>query len=227
MFRAVTPRGPIFAVLIGGLCLGGCASGNESSRASAVAESSPTEVNSYYQLVAPKPAAATASQHEEVLAGLRKALATLGLQEASRENRASMVLKVDYTVGPPRQRWVNTTEPVYIINKGRQISQSGLLMTEPDERVYVGDRVVTVERALYEKHLRLSAQEADSASNGRSPRTLWSVEFVSVGQKKDVKPILPVLTDAGRPYLGSGPEGNTVLTIDEETGAIETVDQQL
>lgn len=195
-----------------------------------------------YHLLSVEPAEPTeAAQHRQIVGFVRAALAAGGMHEVPRAAAAEVVVSLDYQVGPPHQGPVSETEPMYEVTPGKMVDQSVAVgintagstiyemrkVKEPDVVTYHGERPVAYLRTVYEKRLRLSARSLDDIAADRPSRELWSVELLAEGPSRSLRKMLPVLTGPGRPYLGREAEGPAILRINDDTGAIESIESSL
>jgi hypothetical protein len=195
-----------------------------------------------YHLLAFEPAnAAEVAQHRQILSFVRAALAAGGMHEVAREAAAEQVVRLDYSVGPPHKAPVSETEPLYEVTPGKMVDQSVAVgintagstiyemrkVKEPDVVTYHGERPVEYLRTVYEKRLRLSARALDDIAADRPARDLWSVELLAEGPNRNLRKMLPVLTGAGRPFLGQTAAGPSILRINDDTGAVESIESEL
>jgi hypothetical protein len=235
------PAGGVWPGLaLGGiLLLGACASGDFPVEAPAV---TPVAGSIPYHLLALEPAdAAEAAQHRQIVGFVRAALAAGGMHEVAREAAAERLVRLDYSVGPPHKAPVNETEPMYEITPGKIVDQSVAVgintagstiyemrkVKEPDVVTYRGERPVAYVRTVYEKRLRLTVRAVDEIDSDQPARELWSLELLAEGPSRNFRRMLPVLTGPGRPYLGQGATGPAILRINDDTGAIESIESSL
>lgn len=195
-----------------------------------------------YHLLSVEPAGpAEAAQHRQIVGFVRAALAAGGMHEVARADAAEVVVSLDYSVGPPHQGPVSETEPLYEVTPGKMVDQSVAVgintagntiyemrkVKEPDVVTYHGERPVAYLRTVYEKRLRLTARSLDEIAAARPARELWSIELLAEGPNRTLRKMLPVLTGPGRPYLGKAAAGPAILRINDDTGAIESIESSL
>jgi hypothetical protein len=178
---------------------------------------------------------------EQMSKAVQSALAARGFRPVAAPAEAALVVTLDLQLGPPHDGLVRSSEAEYEVTPGKVEYQSvaiGINATggsiydmvpvkQTDTRIYTGERPVTVTRTVFEKRLRLTARETAATPGGGPDRPAWSVEFVVEGPSRDWRRMLPALAGPGRPFLAPEGGGTTVLRLDEESGTIESVEQEL
>jgi hypothetical protein len=177
---------------------------------------------------------------EQMTKAVQAALAARGWRPAVTPAEAAQVVTLDLQLGPPHDGLVRSSEAEYEVTPGKVEYQSvaiGINATggtiydmvpvkQPDTRIYTGEHPVTVTRTVFEKRLRLTARDSGAAPGGPE-RVAWSVEFVVEGPSRDWRRMLPALAGPGRPFLAPEVAASTVLHLDEDSGRIESVEQEL
>jgi hypothetical protein len=195
-----------------------------------------------YRLVTNGPAVDSGSSAQrEIVGAVQAALAAQGMREVARGSVPDMVVTLDYRIGPPHEGRVNESEATYEVTPGGEAYESVpvslgatgstiyelRMVKQPDVRVYTGERPVSVVRTLYEKRLRLSARMNTPGPEGGPGREVWSLEMIAEGRNRSLARMLPALTGPGRAFLGSAAEGAAVLHVNDDSGAVESVERAL
>jgi hypothetical protein len=164
-------------------------------------------------------------RYQEATGFVRTALSGKGLYESPDPQKADLVLAVDYGIGPPVVKREMVSEPVYVTVPGtvsNQTVQVGtdkqgnpvyqtVMVQSPPTTLFTGYREYPIEYVVYEKFLKLSAQENKPATEGQSPATVWAVDVTSEGESRDVRKTLPVLAAATIDYIGKDSQGEKMI----------------
>lgn len=166
-------------------------------------------------------------RYKEAAGFVKTALSGKGMFEAPENTTADLVVDLDYGVGPPQQRRVTMSEPVYITLPGQirtervQVgtSKSGqaiyqtITVQDPPRTEFVGYRDYVVTITVYEKHLKLAARENAPVVEGRPPQELWTIDVTSEGESRDIRKTLPLLVAASIDYVGTDSQGQKTIRI--------------
>ncbi len=154
-------------------------------------------------------------RYKEATEFVRTALSAKGLYESPTEDRADMIVEVDYGLGNPRTRIETVTVPVYaqtgggvkyeqvpvVDTRGNQ-SLRTVAVYQPPRTELVGFDEVPRQVTVYEKYLHLSAIENKPSTEGRPPAQVWSVSAKAEDESKDLRKFLPILASATADYIG-------------------------
>lgn len=196
--------------------------------------------NTSYKLVVTNPEIDTGSlRHREAVGYIKKALAAKGLYEAPDPAKADMAVTVDYGMSPPKSRIEEISHAEYKLMPGAlrtvvvrvgttaagQPIYQTVVVQDPAQYVYAGDRIQQISVVTYEKHLSLSARENQPDLDGGPPKEVWSVDLRSEGSSHDLRKSVPVLAAAAIDYIGKETNGAQTIKLKEDDGAVEFVKQ--
>lgn len=182
-----------------------------------------------YQLKNKNPMVADDSlRFKEASDYVRTALSGKGLYEAPANVKPDLMVDLDFGIGPPIEKLVKVTEPVYVEVPGRvrtELRQVGfdvalnrpivatVTVVDPATSEYTGEREYEVSKVLYEKYLRLTARKNAEAAEGRPPSEVWLVDVTSEGESRDLRKNLPLLVAASIEYIGKDSHGQKTIRI--------------
>ncbi len=154
-------------------------------------------------------------RYREAADYVRTALSSKGLYEAQNQDRADMIVELDYGLEKPRTKIKNVSLPVYAQTGGGvryeqvpvsdtrgNISIRTVAVYEPPRSEIIGYDDAPREVTMYDKYLRLTARENKPASEGRAPTEFWSVNVSAEDESKDLRKYLPILASATAEYVG-------------------------
>ncbi|MSU47905.1 MAG: hypothetical protein EXS37_02245 [Opitutus sp.] len=146
---------------------------------------------------------------------VKTALSGKGLYEAPSEEKADMIVELDYGMEAPRSKIGRVSTPVYA-QVGGGVRYDSVPVT--DSRGNTSYRTVAVYEAprselvgyddlprqvtIYEKYLKITARENKAASEGRPPSELWSIHASAEDESKDLRKYLPIMASATVDYIG-------------------------
>jgi hypothetical protein len=176
-------------------------------------------------------------RYKEAVGYVKTALSGKGLYEAPEKTNPDLVVDVDYGIGPPQVRVETMSEPVYVEVPGQTrtetvqvgIDQKGnpiystVIIQDPPSQRFAGFREYQITTTVYEKYLRLTAREAEPATEGRPPTEVWSVDVTSEGESRDVRKHLPVLVAASIEYIGQDTHGQKTIKLKDNNADIAFV----
>jgi len=223
--RRSTPRSAL-PTLAAALLLAGCATTTEVKIDSLAKPQAENAIS--YQIKNRNPLVADDSlRYKEAEGFVKTALSGKGMFEAPENTTADLVVDLDYGVGPPQQRRVTMSEPVYITLPGQirtervQVgtSSSGqpiyqtITVQDPPRTEFAGYRDYVVTITVYEKYLKLAARENAPVVEGRPPQELWTIDVTSEGESRDIRKTLPLLVAASIDYVGKDSQGQKTIRI--------------
>jgi hypothetical protein len=196
--------------------------------------------NTSYKLVVTNPQIDTGSlRHREAVGYIKQALAAKGMYESPDPAKADMAVTIDYGMSPPKSRIEEISHAEYKLvpggyrtvvvrvgttPAGQPIYQT-VVVQDPAQYVYAGDRIQQISVVTYEKHLSLSARENRPDLDGGPPKEVWSVDLNSEGSSRDLRKAIPVLAGAAIEYIGKETNGAQTIRLKEDDGAVEFVKQ--
>jgi hypothetical protein len=211
-----------FRVLLGVVAfaawlLAGCASSSSTYKVKVDSISKPAPAGAQsYALKSKDPALGEENlRYHEAAEFVRTALSGRGLYEAPSEERADMIVELDYGMEAPRAKIERVNVPIYA-----QLGGGVRYETIPvaDARGNTGFRTVPIYDAprseligydevprivtTYEKYLKVTARENRPASEGKPPAELWSVHASTEDESKDVRKYLPIMASAVADHIG-------------------------
>jgi hypothetical protein len=165
-------------------------------------------------------------RYREAAEFVRTALSGKGLYEAPSEDRADMIVELDYGMEAPRSKIERVSTPVYaqvgggvrydsvpvVDSKGNTSYRTVAVYEAPKSELIGYDdmpRMVTI----YEKYLKITARENKAASEGRPPSELWSIHASAEDESKDLRKYLPIMASATVDYIGQDSSTQKVVKV--------------
>jgi len=165
-------------------------------------------------------------RYREAAEFVKTALSGKGLYEAPSEEKADMIVELDYGMDAPRAKMERVSVPVYaqvgggvryesvpVTDSRGNTSYRTVAVYDPPRSELVGydnaPRMVTI----YEKYLKITARENKSASEGRPPAELWSIHASAEDESKDLRKYLPIMASATVDYIGQDSSTQQVVKV--------------
>jgi hypothetical protein len=165
-------------------------------------------------------------RYREAAEFVKTALSGKGLYEAPSEDRADMIVELDYGMDAPRSKMERVSVPVYA-QVGGGVRYDSVPVT--DARGNTSFRTVAVYDApkseligyddmprmvtIYEKYLKITARENKASSEGRPPAELWSIHATAEDESKDLRKYLPIMASATIDYIGQDSSSQQVVKV--------------
>ena len=192
----------------------------------AITKPVPNEVQSY-KLKSKDPRLGEENlRYREAADFVRTALSGKGLYEAPSEDRADMIVELDYGMDAPRAKMERVSVPVYaqvgggvrydsvpVTDSRGNTSFRTVAVYEPPRNELVGYDDVPRMVTIYEKYLKITARENKSASEGRPPAELWSIHASAEDESKDLRKYLPIMASATVDYIGQDSSSQKVVKV--------------
>ena len=175
-------------------------------------------------------------RYREAAEFVKTALSGKGLYEAPSEDRADMIVELDYGMDAPRAKMERVSVPVYA-QVGGGVRYDSVPVT--DARGITSYRTVPVYEAprseligyddmprlvnLYEKYLKITARENKSASEGRPPAELWSIHASAEDESKDLRKYLPIMASATVDYIGQDSSSQKIVKVRADGPGVEFI----
>ncbi len=165
-------------------------------------------------------------RYREAADFVRTALSSKGLYEAPSEDKADMIVELDYGMDAPRSKMERVSVPVYaqvggavryesvpVTDSRGNTSLRTVAVYEPPRNELMGydeqPRLITI----YEKYLKITARENKAASEGRPPAELWSIHASAEDESKDLRKYLPIMASATMDYIGQDSSTQKVVKV--------------
>ncbi|MBL9210513.1 MAG: hypothetical protein JNL92_08580 [Opitutaceae bacterium] len=165
-------------------------------------------------------------RYREAAEFVKTALSGKGLYEAPTEEKADMIVELDYGMDAPRAKMERVSVPVYaqvgggvryesvpVTDSRGNTSYRTVAVYEPPRSELVGydnaPRMVTI----YEKYLKITARENKPAAEGRPPAELWSIHASAEDESKDLRKYLPIMASATVDYIGQDSSTQQVVKV--------------
>ena len=175
-------------------------------------------------------------RYKEAADFVKTALSAKGLYEAPTQERADMIVELDYGMDAPRTKIETVSVPVYaqagggvryeqvpvIDSKGNR-SMRTVAVYEPPRTELVGFDDVPRQVTIYEKYLRVTARENRPATEGRPPSEVWSVNVSAEDESKDLRKYLPILASATADYIGKDSTNQRTVKIKDPSQLTEFI----
>ena len=181
----------------------------------ATSASASSELQSY-KLKSKNPALGDENlRYKEAADFVKTALSSKGLYEAATQEKADMIVEIDYGMDAPRTKIETVSVPVYaqsgggvryeqvpVVDARGNQSVRTVAVYQPPRTELVGFDDVPRQVTIYEKYLHLTARENKPASEGRPPSEVWSINVSAEDESKDMRKYLPILASATADYIG-------------------------
>jgi hypothetical protein len=154
-------------------------------------------------------------RYAEAAEFVKTALSGKGLYEAPSEEKADVIVELEFGMEKPRSKMETVSSPVYAqvgggvryesvpVTDGRgNTSYRTVAVYDPPRSELVGYDDMPRLVPVYEKYLKISAHENKPAAEGRPPAELWSVQATTEDESKDLRKYLPILASASMDYMG-------------------------
>ena len=165
-------------------------------------------------------------RYREASEFVKTALSGKGLYEAPSEDKADMIVELDYGMDAPRSKVERVSTPVYaqvgggvrydsvpVTDSRGNTSYRTVAVYEPPRNELIGydemPRLVTI----YEKYLKITARENKAASEGRPPAELWSIHASAEDESKDLRKYLPIMASATVDYIGQDSSSQKIVKV--------------
>jgi hypothetical protein len=175
-------------------------------------------------------------RYQEAAEFVKTALSGKGLYEAPSEDRADMVVELEFGMEKPRSKVERVSTPVYA-QVGGGVRYESVPVT--DSRGNTSFRTVAVYDAprselvgyddmprlvpVYEKYLKITAHENKAASEGRPPAELWSVTATTEDESKDLRKYLPIMASASIDYIGGDTSNQKNVKVRADGPAVDFI----
>lgn len=227
------PRAGSAAFAVALLLTTGCSTSTHRVKVDAISKPVPADAQSY-RLKSKNPALGDENlRYREAAEFVKTALSGKGLYEAPSEDKADMIVELDYGMEAPRSRMERVNVPVYAqvgggvryetvpVTDSRGITSSRTVaIYESPRNELVGYDDVPRMVTIYEKYLKITARENKAASEGRPPTELWSVQASAEDESKDLRKYLPIMASATVDYIGKDSNHQTVVKVKESGEAV-------
>lgn len=226
-------RGPA-AVLFAGIALFevGCTSSTYQVKVDAVSHPSAGTTTAgsepqSYKIKSKNPALGDENlRYSEAAGFVKTALSSKGLYEAPSQDRADMIVELEYGIDAPRTRIESIIVPVYapsgggvryeqvpVVDPRGNTTYRTMAVYRPPVAQSVGFDEVPQVVTIYEKYLHVTARENKPGSEGRPPSEVWSVSVSTEDESKDLRKYLPILASATADYIGKDSTGQRTIKI--------------
>ena len=224
-------------VLINLLAAGGCAVGPRYQvKVDAISKPASTAGQSF-KIKSKDPALGEENlRYREAAEFVKTALSGKGLYEAPSEEKADMIVELDYGMEAPRAKIQRVSSPVYAQVGGGVRYES---VPTTDARGNTSYRTVAVYETprselvgydelprsvnIYEKYLKITARENKVAKEGRAPAELWSIHASTEDESKDLRKYLPIIAAATVDYIGQDSSSQQTVKVRADAAGVEFI----
>lgn len=175
-------------------------------------------------------------RYKEAADYVKTALSSKGLYEAPNQDRADMIVELEYGMDSPRTKIETVSVPVYaqagggvryeqvpVVDAKGNTSFRTVAVYQPPRTELVGFDDVPRQVTIYEKYLRITARENKPASEGRPPAEVWSVNVSAEDESKDLRKYLPILASATADYIGKDSTSQRTVKIKDPSQLTEFI----
>jgi hypothetical protein len=165
-------------------------------------------------------------RYREAAEFVKTALSGKGLYEAPSEEKADMIVELDYGMDAPRSKLERVSVPVYAqvgggvrydsvpVTDGRgNTSFRTVAVYEPPRSELIAYEDMPRQVTIYEKYLKITARENKPASEGRPPAELWSIHASAEDESKDLRKYLPIMASATVDYIGQDSSNQKIVKV--------------
>jgi hypothetical protein len=209
------------------VCLAGCSTApSYKVKVDAITKATPATAQSF-KIKSKDPRLGDESlRYREASDFVKTALSGKGLYEAPSEDKADMIVELDYGMEAPRSKIERVSTPVYA-QVGGGVRYDSVPVT--DARGNTSFRTVAVYEAprselvgyddmprqvtVYEKYLKITARENKAAAEGRPPSELWSIHASAEDESKDLRKYLAIMASATVDYIGQDSSSQKVVKV--------------
>lgn len=217
--------------------LAGCNSSTYKVKVDAITKPVTKSDAQSYKLKSKNPALGDENlRYKEAADFVKTALSGRGMYEAASEDKADMIVELDYGMDAPRTKMERVSVPVYAQvgggvrydtvpvtdNKGNTTFRTVAVYEAPRNEL-VGYDNVPRQVTIYEKYLRITACENKVASEGRPPAELWSIQASAEDESKDLRKYLPIMVSATIDYIGEDSSNQKVVKVRANGPGVEFV----
>jgi len=239
MTSLVLPRlwAVIPAVLLGGLVVG-CSTSTYRVKVDSITKPvvAASDTQSY-RIKSKNPAMGDENlRYKEAADYVKTALSGKGMYEATSDDKADMIVEIDFGMEAPRSKLERVSVPVYAqVGGGVRYEQvpvtdakgvttmRTVAVYDPPRNELVGYDNVPKQVTIYEKYLRITARENKVASEGRPPAELWSIHATAEDESKDLRKYLPIMASATIDYIGQDSTNQKEIKIKADGPGVEFV----
>lgn len=175
-------------------------------------------------------------RYKEASEFVRTALSGKGMYEAPTEERADMIVELDYGMDTPRTKVESVSVPVYaqvgggvryetvpvVDARGISSRRTVAVYDEPRPQL-VGYDSLPKQVTIYEKYIRLTARENKPGVEGRPPAELWTVQVSAEDESKDLRKYLPMMASASVEYIGKDSTNQQIVNVREKSPGVEFI----
>jgi hypothetical protein len=218
---------PLVAVTAALLLLAGCSSSpTYKVKVDAITKPVPATAQSY-KLKSKDPRLGEENlRYREAAEFVRTALSGKGLYEAPSEDKADMIVELDYGMEAPRSKIERVNVPIYaqvgggvrydsvpVTDSRGNTSYRTIAVYDPPRSELIGYDDMPRQVTIYEKYLKVTARENKPASEGKPPAELWSIHASAEDESKDLRKYLPVMAAATVDYIGQDSSSQKVVKV--------------
>lgn len=218
------------------LLMSGCASSSYEVKVDSITKRNAEEKQSY-KIKSKDPKLGDENlRYREAAEFVRTALSGKGMYEAASEEKADVIVEMEYGLDTPRTKVETTSVPIYaqvgggvryetvpVTDTRGNVSMRTVAVYDSPRTELLGYDSMPQQVTVYEKYLRLTARENKAASEGRPPSELWSVQVSAEDESKDLRKYLPIMASASIDYIGKDSTNQQVVRVRENGPGVEFI----
>jgi hypothetical protein len=175
-------------------------------------------------------------RYKEAADFVKTALSGKGLYEAANDDKADMIVEIDFGMEAPRTKLERVSVPVYaqvgggvrydqvpVTDEKGVTTMRTVAVYESPRNELVGYDNVPKQVTIYEKYLRITARENKVASEGKPPAELWSIHATAEDESKDLRKYLPIMASATIDYIGHDSTNQKEIKVKADGPGVEFV----
>jgi hypothetical protein len=219
-------RALVFSGLAAAFFAAGCANSTYQVKVDAITKPTP-EPKQSYTLKSKDPRLGDESlRYREAAEFVKTALSGKGLYEAPSEEKADMIVELEYGMDAPRSKIERVSVPVYaqvgggvryesvpVVDARGNTSFRTVAVYDAPRNELIGYDDMPRQVTIYEKYLKITARENKAAAEGRPPSELWSIHASAEDESKDLRKYLPIMASATIDYIGQDSSNQQVVKV--------------
>jgi len=216
--------------------LAGCSGPAYDVKVDAITKPAPTSAQSF-KLKSKDPRLGDESlRYREAAEFVKTALSGKGLYEAASEDKADMIVELEYGMDAPRSKVERVSVPVYaqvgggvryesvpVTDSRGNTSFRTVAVYDPPRSELVGYDNQPRQVTIYEKYLKITARENKAANEGRPPAELWSIHASAEDESKDLRKYLPIMASATVEYIGQDSANQKLVKVRADGPAVDFI----
>lgn len=224
------------AVALAGF-VGGCKTASYEVKVDAVAKREVASEPQSYKIKSKNPAVGEENlRYMEAVDYVKTALSGKGLYEAPSDEKADMIVELDYGMDAPRTKMEMVSVPRYgqvgggvqyervaVTDRTGNVSYRTVAVFQPPRTELLGFDEAPQRVTVYEKYLRVTARENKPAAEGKPPAELWSVQTSTEDGSNDLRKYLPIMASATAENIGKDSGRQKIIKVKDNAQVVDFI----